>query len=102
MTDYKFSEELNVRLVRGIEKGYSDYAEVRREKRDELLVSGAYAWVKGNHIEDQVARELKEIGIDLMFGYEYLISWSFGIDFFATSDLTTMIESVYDFAKAAS
>lgn len=77
MTVYKFSEELNIRLVKGIEQGYSDYAEVRKEKRDELLVSSAYAWVKGNHIEDQVARELREIGIDFKtekagYAWEYL------------------------------
>lgn len=64
MTIYKFSEELNIRLVKGIEQGYSDYAEVRREKRAELLVSSAYAWVKGNHIEDRVARELQDFGIN--------------------------------------
>lgn len=77
MTVYKFSEELNARMVKGIEQGYSDYAEVRREKRDELLVSSAYAWVKGNHIEDQVARELQDLGIDFQrekagFAWEYL------------------------------
>ncbi|WP_399629798.1 hypothetical protein [Sporosarcina sp. SG10008] len=77
MTVYKFSEELNIRLVRGIEQGYSDYAEVRREKRSELLVSSAYAWVKGNHIEDQVARELKVLGIECKrekagYAWEYL------------------------------
>ena len=33
MTSYKFNEELNIRLVKGIEKGYSDYAEVRVEKK---------------------------------------------------------------------
>lgn len=77
MSDYKFSDELNIRLVKGIEQGYSDYAEVRKEKREELLVSGAYAWVKGNHIENQVARELQEIGIDFKkekagYTWEYL------------------------------
>ena len=77
MTVYKFSEELNIRLVKGIEQGYSDYAEVRKEKRGELHVSSAYAWVKGNHIEDQVARELKEIGINFKrekagYAWEYL------------------------------
>lgn len=77
MTVYKFSEELNERLVKGIEQGYSDYAEVRREKRDELLVSSAYAWVKGNHIEDRVARELQDVGIHFKrekagYAWEYL------------------------------
>ena len=77
MSVYKFSEDLNIRLVKGIEQGYSDYAEVRKEKREELYVSGAYAWVKGNHIEDQVARELEKIGIKFKkekagYTWEYL------------------------------
>lgn len=77
MNDYKFDKELNLRLVKGIESGYSDYAEVRKEKRNELHVSGAYAWVKGNHIEDRVARELEGIGIGFKkekagYTWEYL------------------------------
>ena len=77
LTGYKFGEELNIQLVKGIEQGYSDYAEVRAEKRKELHVSGAYAWVKGNHIEDQVARELQVMGIDFKkekagYSWEYL------------------------------
>lgn len=77
MSVYKLGEELNLRLVKGIEQGYSDYAEVRKEKREELLVSGAYAWVKGNHIEHQVAKELQEIGIEFKqekagYTWEYL------------------------------
>ncbi|RWR12187.1 hypothetical protein QNH23_13845 [Siminovitchia fortis] len=77
MTDYKFDDELNISLVRGIERGYSDYAEVRMKKRDELLVSAAYAWVKGNHIEDQVAREVQNKGLGFKkekagYTWEYL------------------------------
>jgi hypothetical protein len=77
VTSYKFDDKLKIRLVRGIEKGYSGYAEVRREKRNELRISGAYAWVKGNRIADQVANELLEIGMEISWekaGYtwEYL------------------------------
>lgn len=77
MTDYKFSEDINRSLVRGIENGYSNYAEIRSEKRKSLLVSGAYAWVKGNHIEDQVAKELSELNIEFTiekagYSWEYL------------------------------
>ena len=77
MGGLKFNEDLNLRLVRGIQEGYSKYAELRREKSEELHVSGAYAWVRGNHIEDQVARELQEVNINSELGkagytWEYL------------------------------
>ncbi|QOS92059.1 hypothetical protein [Peribacillus sp. JNUCC41] len=66
MENFKFSDELNLKLVRGIEKGYSSYAEERRAKRKEMKISSAYAWVKGNHIDHHVAEELEEIEIDFI------------------------------------
>ncbi|QDH20199.1 hypothetical protein [Saccharibacillus brassicae] len=61
---YVLGEELNRHLVRGIESGYNTYALERSEKRQSMRVSAAYAWVKGNHIDDQVSRELEKLGAD--------------------------------------
>ncbi|MDO3410313.1 hypothetical protein QWJ34_11120 [Saccharibacillus sp. CPCC 101409] len=61
---YSFEEELNRQLVRGIEGGYNRYAIERSVKRQELRVSSAYAWVRGNHIDDQVSREVEDMGLD--------------------------------------
>lgn len=38
----------------GIIKGYKDYLDVRKRAKEELMVSTAYAWVKGNHIDNSV------------------------------------------------
>ncbi|MEJ8303254.1 hypothetical protein [Saccharibacillus sacchari] len=62
--DYVLSAELNKHLVRGIESGYNLYALERSEKRQTMRVSAAYAWVKGNHIDDQVSRELENLGVN--------------------------------------
>lgn len=64
MKEFNFSKELNHGIVDGLMEGYRDYLEIRREKARELLVSGAYAWVKGNHIDDQVARSCKQYGVE--------------------------------------
>ncbi len=45
-------------IVDGILQGYKDYLEIRRQKKKELKVSASYAFVKGNHIDDAVARKL--------------------------------------------
>lgn len=77
MAGHQFEDDVNRSLVRGIENGYSNYAKERSDKRKSLYVSGAYAWVKGNHIEDQVARELKKLNISYTkekagYTWEYL------------------------------
>ena len=56
-------EKLNESIVDGIVEGYRDYLEVRRQKARELKVHGAYAWVKGNHIDHYIDRACKEHGV---------------------------------------
>ncbi|WP_195257674.1 spr1630 family ClpXP-sensitive toxin [Bacillus paralicheniformis] len=53
--NYGFSDSLSEQIVRGILKGYKSYLGERREKKNSMKISSAYAWVKGNHIEDAVA-----------------------------------------------
>ncbi|KIO60218.1 hypothetical protein B4065_0144 [Caldibacillus thermoamylovorans] len=64
MKDYSLARELNQKIVDGIFEGYRDYLEVRREKAKKLKVSGAYAWVKGNHIDHQVAVACESFGVE--------------------------------------
>ncbi|GIO25502.1 hypothetical protein [Ornithinibacillus bavariensis] len=64
MTDFKLTTELNQRIVDGLMDGYREYLEVRREKSRSMKVSGAYAWVKGNHIDDQVSKACKLFGVE--------------------------------------
>jgi len=64
MKEYALSRELNQKIVDGIFEGYRDYLEVRREKARTLKVSGAYAWVKGNHIDHHVAIACEPYGVE--------------------------------------
>ncbi|MFD2195070.1 hypothetical protein [Oceanobacillus bengalensis] len=64
MKEFKLAEALNQRIVDGLMEGYREYLEVRREKSRNMKVSGAYAWVKGNHIDDQVAKTCLSYGVE--------------------------------------
>lgn len=63
MKQFHLPKELNISIVDGIIEGYKDYLSVRREKARELKVHGAYAWVKGNHIDHHVALECEKHGV---------------------------------------
>ncbi|WP_391204675.1 hypothetical protein [Psychrobacillus sp. L4] len=63
MNEYGLPKELNASIVDGIIEGYRDYLEVRRQKARELKIHGAYAWVKGNHIDHYVALSCEEYGV---------------------------------------
>ncbi|BDR57821.1 hypothetical protein [Xylocopilactobacillus apicola] len=77
MKDFELSEEINQAIVDGIQKGYLNYLEERGEKKEKMAVSGAYAWTKGNHIDDQVAKVAEKNDIDFYItkagnSWEYL------------------------------
>ncbi|MCU7711136.1 hypothetical protein OK414_03630 [Priestia sp. JV24] len=63
MKEYSFSAEVNKKIVDGILHGYKNYIHERNDKRNTMRISDAYAWVKGNHIDDQIASECESIGI---------------------------------------
>lgn len=64
MKEYRFNQEVNQKIVDGILHGYKNYIQERVEKNMQMKISTAYAWVKGNHIDDQTAIECEDIGID--------------------------------------
>lgn len=47
-------------IVKGIIAGYKDYIDVRKEKKETMQISDAYAFVKSNHIEDQVYKHINQ------------------------------------------
>lgn len=55
-----FDDKQSKALVDGILKGYKDYLAERREKK-QMKVSSGYAFTKGNHIDDQVAKSLNQL-----------------------------------------
>lgn len=63
MDMYHFSDNVSESIVRGIMKGYKSYLQERKSKKEELRISSAYAWVKGNHIDHFVAEECEPLGI---------------------------------------
>jgi hypothetical protein len=63
MKEYRFTPDANQKVVDGILQGYKNYVHERDEKRRTMKISDAYAWVKGNHIDDQTARECEDIGV---------------------------------------
>ncbi|KYG30042.1 hypothetical protein [Alkalihalobacillus trypoxylicola] len=81
MKQYRFSNDMNQKIVDGILQGYKNYVDEREEKRKSMKISSAYAWVKGNHIDDQTASLCKEIGVEYKnatagytWGYLQLVS----------------------------
>jgi len=64
MQEYTFEAAVNQVIVDGILNGYKSYIHERNEKQRTMLISDAYAWVKGNHIDDQTARECAKVGIE--------------------------------------
>lgn len=76
MVNYKLSYEMNQCIVDGLAKGYKEYLKVREERLENMRISHAYAWVKGNHIDDQIAEACEGLGVK----YEYSkagLSWRF-------------------------
>ncbi|MEC1696878.1 hypothetical protein P9233_22805 [Schinkia azotoformans] len=64
MKDYRLSEKLSEGIVDGIIEGYKDYLRVRKEAARQLKVHGAYAWVKGNHIDHHIAVQCAKFGVE--------------------------------------
>lgn len=58
------ADELNQKIIDGLMEGYREYLDIRREKARVMKVSGAYAWVKGNHIDDRIANACESYGVE--------------------------------------
>lgn len=56
MDELKLDETISKAIVDGTLKGYLQFLEERKSKKESMSVSGAYAWTKGNHIDDQVSK----------------------------------------------
>lgn len=77
MDSLKLDESMNKALVDGTLKGYLEYLDERKNKKQSMTVSGAYAWTKGNHIDDQVAKIGQEYNLQFKiskagYSWEYL------------------------------
>src|SRR5699024_3376120 len=66
MEKYRFIVEDAKVIVDVIVEGYRDYIEHRKERNRSMYISSAFAWTKGNFIEDKVAKNSAKLNI----GYE--------------------------------
>lgn len=55
MEKYKFNSEDNEMIVHAIVEGYREYIDHRKERREKMQISSAFAWTKGNFIESKLA-----------------------------------------------
>ncbi|MBM0065437.1 spr1630 family ClpXP-sensitive toxin [Alkalicoccobacillus gibsonii] len=62
MDQYKFSSEHSKMIVEAIVEGYREYIEHRKDRRDNMIISSAFAWTKGNFIESKLAEECRDQG----------------------------------------
>ena len=74
MKQYRFDHKINQIVVDGILQGYKNFLEELREKQETMKISSAYAWVRGNHIDDQTATLCENVGIQYLYaraGYSW-------------------------------
>ena len=77
MKEYQLGQAICQVIVDGILKGYLHYLDERKVKKQTMNVSGAYAWTKGNHIDDQISKIGQEQGLNFKiekagYTWEYL------------------------------
>lgn len=77
MEDLSFTQDLTQQFVNGAMRGFTKYVRRRNKDMNDLLVSRGGAWMKGNFIDDGVAKELAHSDVKhqiKMAGYswEYL------------------------------
>lgn len=46
-------------ILKGIILGYKDYVNVRNDANQKMVISNSYAFVRSNHIKDQVAKHVQ-------------------------------------------
>jgi len=75
LEDLKLDEEINVHFISGLMKGYNRYLQVRVAAYDELEVSHGYAYTRGNHLEDKIAKE--STSSNVTFDLDNAGSWKY-------------------------
>jgi hypothetical protein len=62
MDQYKFNSVHSKIIVEAIVEGYREYIDHRKDRREKMRISSAFAWTKGNFIESKVAEECIDHG----------------------------------------
>lgn len=72
--ELKLSDEINHLFVRGLVRGYERYLQVRVAAADDMVISNGYAYTRGNHLEDKIAKEESD---KVQFEHAKAGSWSY-------------------------
>ncbi|GAA0365644.1 hypothetical protein GCM10008932_17280 [Alkalibacterium iburiense] len=72
--ELKLSDEINHHFVRGLVNGYERYLQVRVAAAEDMVISNGYAYTRGNHLEDMIA---KEESANVQFEHAKAGSWSY-------------------------
>ncbi|GAA0435790.1 hypothetical protein GCM10008983_10550 [Lentibacillus halophilus] len=63
MRQYEFNTNESEIIVNAIVEGYRDYIEHRKDRRQKMKISSAFAWTKGNFIENKIAEISSNINL---------------------------------------
>ncbi|KAB8130303.1 hypothetical protein F9U64_14360 [Gracilibacillus oryzae] len=55
MDRYKFEPQQSEMIVNAIVEGYRDYIDHRKDRHEKMTISSAFAWTKGNFIENKIS-----------------------------------------------
>lgn len=66
MEQYTFDARDSKLIVNAIVEGYRDYIDHRKDRHNNMKISSAFAWTKGNFIESKLA----DVGGDLKISYK--------------------------------
>lgn len=70
----ELGNETNHHFVRGLVRGYEDYLKVRVKAGQNLEISTGYAYTRGNHLEDRIAKEKSK---NIKFEHAKAGSWTY-------------------------
>lgn len=59
---YKLTNDHYTMIVNAIVEGYRRYVEHRKERNEDMEISSAFAWTKGNFIESEIADSCVDVG----------------------------------------
>ncbi|WP_027964671.1 hypothetical protein [Halalkalibacillus halophilus] len=66
MHEFKFEPDVSEAIVQAIVEGYREYIDHRKDRHENMIISSAFAWTKGNFIESKIA----EISPSLKLTYQ--------------------------------
>lgn len=64
MEQYKLSLDFNKAIVNGVMRGYDNYLKERKRAAKTYRIHNAFAWIKGNLIDDSVATLCEPLGFE--------------------------------------